>query len=71
MQKRFVPEATGMCCECGAVEKTNSCNLCKSCWKRVQTDPIFRARVEANPRSGLMKVQIESGKVKQLEKTRG
>lgn len=56
MQKRFVPEATGMCCECESVEKTNSSNLCRSCWMRMQHDPAFRARVEANPRSGLGEV---------------
>lgn len=55
MQKRFFPEATGTCCECGAVGKTNIYNLCKDCWKQVQVDPAFRARVEANPRSGLGK----------------
>lgn len=53
MPKRFAPDGTGMCCGCEAVEKTNAQNICKGCWKQAQVDPAFRARVEANPRSGL------------------
>lgn len=51
--KRFISDGTGCCVGCEGVGKTNAQNLCKRCWGRMRLDPAFRARIEANPRSGL------------------
>lgn len=53
MTVRFISDGIGLCVGLDHIAHTNKFNLCRRCWKRTRDDPAFRARVEANPRSGL------------------